>query len=1220
MRALMNMTSSVFRPCARVPLTIAAMCALTAFGQTIPNPSFEADTFTAYPGYISGNAPITGWTGTPTARVGLNPAGGSPFADNGAIPDGKNVAFIQSNADDPGTPTTLSTTMTGLTVGKTYKVTLRANARNGQIGYLKISVDDQEPLVGVAIHAVGGANPYRYIAFEFTSAATSQKLSLVNDAEGDTTVCVDNFTLALSSGAWEVAAWTADADSGIDAAYYYTHAYNFGSTASPVINGVTFTGAGGSPAVAGRFSTTFTGNTYNGDANNVTGDSLGLATDFVYGGTISVGGVQSITVMGLTPGTEYVVTVYSMAWEDPAMDARWGTWSIGEDRLTVNQDRFYDNNGIRISCRYTADANGTATLKIVPVNPNNYSMHLYGFSNRRAASGNVAPMITAQPRSTTVSPGVGAAFTVSATGLPVPTYQWRFKGANISGATSASYTVSPVSSTDAGNYDVVVANAAGSVTSTAATLTVGIPMTNASFEDDAFQTYPGYVSGNFPITGWATPGGQGINPTEDGQHPFSDNGITPNGAKVAFMQEVGAMSQTVSGLTVGAQYYVHYFENARNGGTPGVEVKLGGTTLIAAHPVTQVGGGLYHEVFSDVFTATATEMELAFVKSVFEGTDTTALIDNVAIVQVPAGTAAFVALNPVSQSVSVGDTATFTAQGVGIPTIRYQWLKDGAEISGATGASLTLSNIQKPDEAAYSARISNDFGTVTSTAASLKVYEPIPDLFNTGVDDKRAPLAAGAVDTHYRLIDNPDTGSLDALVQAPPGAWLANNAVGMWIGPKTDTVASPVGLYTYRTYINLTDRDPSTLVIEGGWATDNTGRDIRVNGVSTGNPQNTTQFASFTPFTIYGTDSNLKLVAGTNTIDFVVDNETAAGYTGLRVQITRSNLKIPAGVAPEILTHPVGKEVSVGDTVTMTASARGTAPLSYQWNKNGTPIAGQTTLTLTLVNVTTDDSGAYTLTVSNSVGTAVSSAADLCVCRRPIPGVFGTGLSATGALLNDGDVDPHYTMTVSPDASFPGPDAIVLNNAWPIVAGTWALNGPNSRWIGPMASQAVGNEVGDYTYRTTFDLTGYDLSQVTLVGAWTSDNNGLDIVVNEVSTGIANLTGFGSLAPFTIPTELLRAGPNTIDFAMNNAGDAANPTGLRVDLKAYLRIETVAKPKLTITRSGATFSVSWAPTGAGQKLQSAPAVSGPWTEVSGAANPYSVTAPSTMQFFRVVAP
>ena len=127
------------------------------------------------------------------------------------------------------------------------------------------------------------------------------------------------------------------------------------------------------------------------------------------------------------------------------------------------------------------------------------------------------------------------------------------------------------------------------------------------------------------------------------------------------------------------------------------------------------------------------------------------------------------------------------------------------------------------------------------------------------------------------------------------------------------------------------------------------------------------------------------MVAGTNTIDFVVDNETAAGYTGLRVQITRSNLKIPAGVAPEILTHPVGKEVSVGDTVTMTASARGTAPLSYQWNKNGTPIAGQTTLTLTLVNVTTDDSGAYTLTVSNSVGTAVSSAADLCVCRRPIP-------------------------------------------------------------------------------------------------------------------------------------------------------------------------------------------------------------------------------------------
>ena len=69
-----------------------------ALGQTIPNPSFEADTFTVSPGYVSGQTPaaITGWTADPTDHVGLNPAGGlSPFANNGIIPDGTNVAFIE---------------------------------------------------------------------------------------------------------------------------------------------------------------------------------------------------------------------------------------------------------------------------------------------------------------------------------------------------------------------------------------------------------------------------------------------------------------------------------------------------------------------------------------------------------------------------------------------------------------------------------------------------------------------------------------------------------------------------------------------------------------------------------------------------------------------------------------------------------------------------------------------------------------------------------------------------------------------------------------------------------------------------------------------------------------------------------------------------------------------------------------------------------------------
>ena len=312
----------------------------------------------------------------------------------------------------------------------------------------------------------------------------------------------------------------------------------------------------------------------------------------------------------------------------------------------------------------------------------------------------------------------------------------------------------------------------------------------------------------------------------------------------------------------------------------------------------------------------------------------------------------------------MGESATFSVQALGTSPLSYQWLKNGTLISGAVSPSLTLTTIQKPNEADYSAIISNSSGSVTSAVARLTVFETIPDLYNTGVNDLRAPAADGLADLHYALIQNADTNSTYAIIEDSTvfpiveGPWLANTATSKWIGPQLNTVASAVGTYVYRTTINLTDRDPSTVVIIGRWSTDNAGTDIRVNGVSTGNPRNDS-FAAYTPFTIYGTN----FVAGTNTLDFVVENLAAPGYTGLRVEIIRSNVRIPPGVPPEILTQPVGQTVAEGESVTFTSDARGTSPLSYQWLKNGAPIAGQTTTSLSLANVTTADSGTYALFV-----------------------------------------------------------------------------------------------------------------------------------------------------------------------------------------------------------------------------------------------------------------
>ena len=269
---------------------------VAATAATIPNPSFETDTFTVFPGYVSGNAPITGWTGNNNDRVGLNPATSSPFADNGAIPAGAQVAFIQNDVATIG-GVTLSAVISDLVVGETYKVTFRVNARAGNTPNLKVDIDTTR-IIDTGITAVGGTAPYKYFAFDFTATATSHTLVLRNDATGDNTALLDNFTIAVKNSGWSYAAWTDDLTAGIDSSKTYTHAYSFGSATGTTIDSIPFTGVGGgNPAVPNAFSTFGMPSVLPDDPNNLAGGSRQLANSFLYGGT-----VQGFTNQGLVTG------------------------------------------------------------------------------------------------------------------------------------------------------------------------------------------------------------------------------------------------------------------------------------------------------------------------------------------------------------------------------------------------------------------------------------------------------------------------------------------------------------------------------------------------------------------------------------------------------------------------------------------------------------------------------------------------------------------------------------------------------------------------------------------------------------------------------------------------------------------------------------------------------------------------------------------------------
>ena len=83
-------------------------------------------------------------------------------------------------------------------------------------------------------------------------------------------------------------------------------------------------------------------------------------------------------------------------------------------------------------------------------------------------------------------------------------------------------------------------------------------------------------------------------------------------------------------------------------------------------------------------------------------------------------------------------------------------------------------------------------------------------------------------------------------------------------------------------------------------------------------------------------------------------------------------------VAPSVVTNPASQSITSGQTATLTVAATGTAPLSYQWYRDGAPV-GANSPTLSLGNVQHVDAGGYSAVVSNGLGFATANTATLTV-------------------------------------------------------------------------------------------------------------------------------------------------------------------------------------------------------------------------------------------------
>ncbi len=147
--------------------------------------------------------------------------------------------------------------------------------------------------------------------------------------------------------------------------------------------------------------------------------------------------------------------------------------------------------------------------------------------------------------------------------------------------------------------------------------------------------------------------------------------------------------------------------------------------------------------------------------------------------------------------------------------------------------------------------------------------------------------------------------------------------------------------------------------------------------------------------TVTGTESPITVTDLTNDVSytFTVKAVNEIGESG---ESEPSNAVIPTAspvlVVPGITGSPQNQTVRLGQTATFTVTAAGSAPLFYQWRKDGVDIEGATSNTLTINNAQASDAGSYTCYVSNAAGNTTSNAATLTVngigvlVLTPVPG------------------------------------------------------------------------------------------------------------------------------------------------------------------------------------------------------------------------------------------
>ncbi|HLO45215.1 MAG TPA: immunoglobulin domain-containing protein, partial [Leadbetterella sp.] len=729
--------------------------------------------------------------------------------------------------------------------------------------------------------------------------------------------------------------------------------------------------------------------------------------------------------------------------------------------------------------------------------------------------------------------GENVTLEVSATGA-ITGYQWKKAGTPITGQTSASLTLSNITTADAAEYSVDILGPCGNQTRSGIILTVSttkaIITTNpvnaikCVGESQTFTaaasnagSYKWQKDGSDLTDGGNISGSSSSSLTISNLCATCDAGtytVKAFGAGACASQSVTSSAATLTVNTPISITSVSTSQSKCEGENVTLEVVAAGT--ITSYQWKKAGNNITGQTNASLTLSNLTTADIAeYSVDIFGPCGTVSHSGiNVAVALKPV-----FSLNPVNAIKCVGENQTFTAAASNAGS--YKWQKDGSDlsdggnISGSSTSSLTITNLCATcDAGTYTVKA---FGTgacasqsVTSSSATLTVNTPI-SITSVSTSQSKCEgenvtlevVAAGTITGYqWKKAGNNITGQTNASLTLTnlttadiaeysvdifgPCGTVSHSGINVAVALKPVFSLNPVNAIKC---VGESQTFTAAASNAGSYKWQKDGSDLSDGGNISG--------SSSSSLTIVNLCASCD--AGTYTVKAFGTGACASQ------SVTSSSATLTVNTPISITSVSTSQSKCEGENVTLEVVAAGTIT-GYQWKKAGNNITGQTNASLTLTNLTTADISEYSVDIFGPCGTVSHSGINVAVALKPVFSLnpvnaikcvdesqtFTASASNAGSYKwqKDGsDLSDGGNISGSSSSSL-----TITNLCATCDAGTYTVKAFGS---GACASQSVTSSSATLTVNTPISITSVSTSQSKCEG----ENVTLEVVAAGTITG-----------------------------------------------------------------------------------------------------------------------